>query len=464
MASTDDLIDASATQLAGLIQSKQASSYEVVSACLVRIEAVNPKLNAVVLLTAEQALEAARRADAALARGKVIGPLHGVPMTIKDAFETAGVISTGGTLGRAKHVPAEDAPTVARLRAAGGIMLGKTNLPELSMGSESTNLVYGQTNNPYDLSRVPGGSTGGEAAIIAAGGSPCGLGSDAGGSIRVPCHFCGIAGIKPTYGRVPTTGDWPWFPHRLIAVGPMARRVEDLALLLPILAGPDGRDADVVPMPLSDPAAVQLRGLRVALYTDNGVARVTPETDAAVRAAGRALEEAGAVVEEDCPPNVAESHELMMGLFGGDGGEWCRAALEEAGTTRIHPLLEDRLRIMQPSACSSAELTRLVKRCDAFRSRMLAFMQRYDAILCPVYAEPAPPHGTTQAPERIRAGSYARTYNLTGYPGAVVRGGTSPEGLPIGVQLVARPWREDVALALAQHIDTALGGWQRPAL
>ena len=204
-----ELIFASATEQAKAIREKQISSEELVRACIKRIEEVNPKLNAVVQLPAETALEQAREADKALAKGEIRGPLHGVPFTLKDAIETEGVICTGGTLGRASYVPKEDATVVKRLRAAGGVLLGKTNCPEFGWAWESDNLIYGRTNNPYDLSLSPGGSSGGESAIIAAGGSPLGLGSDAGGSVRFPAHCTGITAIKPTSGRVPRTGHFP---------------------------------------------------------------------------------------------------------------------------------------------------------------------------------------------------------------------------------------------------------------
>jgi amidase len=206
---TDELIYASATVLAQAIRSKKVSAVEVVNAYLQRIEEVNPTLNAVVQLTADAARAQAREADAAQARGEGKGPLHGVPITIKDMIETAGVICTSGTKGRASCVPPRDATIVARMHAAGAIILGKTNTPELGVAPETDNLVYGRTNNPYDLSRTPGGSSGGEGAITAAGGSPLGLGSDGGGSIRIPAHCCGIVGIKPTSGRVPRTGHFP---------------------------------------------------------------------------------------------------------------------------------------------------------------------------------------------------------------------------------------------------------------
>src|SRR2546421_2839670 len=216
----DELVYTSATSLAQAIRDKRVSSQEVVEAYIHRIEAVNPQLNAVVQLTADTALTQARQADVALARGEINGPLHGVPITIKDSFDTEGVISTAGTKGRASYVPQQDATAVARMRAAGAILLGKTNLPELSLAYESNNLVYGRTNNPYDLSRTPGGSSGGEAATIAAGGSPLGLGTDSGGSIRVPAHFFGVGGPQTPPGRGPPTGVFSPPPGRNAQVRP----------------------------------------------------------------------------------------------------------------------------------------------------------------------------------------------------------------------------------------------------
>jgi amidase len=252
----NDITTKSATELANAIRSKQLSSKSIVEAHLEQIAKVNPKLNAVVQLTAESARKEADEADAALARGDIKGPLHGVPVTIKDTLETTGVICTGGTKGRANYVPNADATAVARLRAAGAIILGKTNVPELAGAIETDNLVYGRTNNPYDLGRTPGGSSGGEAAIVAACGSPLGLGTDAGGSIRIPAHFCGLAAIKPTSGRVPRTGQFP-LPmgarNAVFHVSLIARNVDDLALALPIIAGPDFRDHSIVGCPCSIP-------------------------------------------------------------------------------------------------------------------------------------------------------------------------------------------------------------------
>jgi amidase len=384
-----------------------------------------------------------------------------VPITIKDSLDTAGVITTGGTTGRATYVPAQDATVVARLRTAGAIVLGKTNTPELTLSGETDNLVYGRTNNPYDLTRTPGGSSGGAGAIIAAGGAPLDIGSDTRGSIRLPAHFNGIAGIKPTSGRVPRTGHIvPWglgAVDALTQLGPLARYVEDLVLTLPIIAGVDWSDPAIVPMPLGDPQAVPLKGLRVALYTHNGILAATPDTVATIHQAATALTEAGALVHEDRPALLERAAELCNTLSAADGQAWVRRLLQWAGTTVIHPRLQRRLEEATPLSVDA--FTALLEEVDWLRSAMLAFLQPYDMILCPVCAFPAPPHGTT-----LSLISYTDVYNLTGWPGAVVRGGTSSEGLPIGVQIVAQPWREDVALAVGQCLEAALGGWQRPPL
>jgi amidase len=463
----DELIYASATELARAIRAKEVSSEEVVDAHLQRIEDVNSKLNAVVQLTADVARAQAREADAALAQGHVKGSLHGVPITIKDNIETAGLICTGGTKGRVSFVPTEDATVVARMRAAGAILLGKTNMPELGLAFETDNLVYGRTNNPYDLLRTPGGSSGGEAAIIAAGGSPLGLGNDMGGSIRLPSHCCGIAGIKPTTGRVPKTGHFPYptgWLDPLWQTGPMARFVEDLILTLPIIAGVDWHDPTAIPTPLGDPKKVDLKSLRVAFYTDNGIMSPAPEIVEAVKKTAKVLSDAGMTVEEDRPEGIEQSFDIFLRLGAADGYAGVESLLKMVGTTEMHPWIESMSEFSREAVLTTAEFGGLMLEWARFRSSMLSFMKKYDIIICPVHAFAAMPHGAIMALENLAGTSYTIAYNLTGWPGVVVRGGTSPEGLPIGVQVVARPWREDVALAVAQYVETVLGGWKHPPL
>jgi amidase len=383
-------------------------------------------------------------------------------MTIKDSLDTAAMITTGGTTGRAGFVPERDATVVARLRAAGAVLMGKTNTPELTLSFETDNLVYGRTNNPYDLARTPGGSSGGAAAIIAAGGTPFDIGSDYGGSIRLPAHFTGIAGIKPTAGRVPRTGHiYPFggVTDTCQQIGPMARYVADLAVILPIIMGPDWIDPALVPMPWADPDATDISTLRVAFHTDNGVVPPTAGTIAAVMAAAEALRPGAAVMDEARPEGVERTFEVGLPVYFWDGGAAVRRLLAAAGTTTPAPYIQT-----GGSPVAASELDAILARWYAWRSGMLAFLERYDAILCPVNAAPAVPHGTTRDPSSLAAFSYTITYNLTGWPGVVVRAGTSAEGLPIGVQIVARPGREDVALALALRVERALGGFRPPAL
>ncbi|HJZ19965.1 MAG TPA: amidase [Bradyrhizobium sp.] len=460
------IISSSASELADAIKSKRLSSKAVVEAHLAQIAKVNPKLNAIVQLTADSARKEADEADAALARGEIKGPLHGVPMTIKDTLETSGVICTGGTKGRANYVPKADASAVARLRAAGAIFLGKTNVPELAGAAETDNLVYGRTNNPYDLARTPGGSSGGEAAIISACGSPLGLGTDAGGSIRIPAHYCGLAAIKPTSGRVPRTGQFP-LPSGARApvfhVSLIARRVEDLALALPIISGPDFRDSSIVGMPLLDPKTVTLRGLKLAWFEDDGVATPTKEIAAAVRDSAKAFIDADLTVEEKRPPDAEKAGTTYYDISRGDGGAGTRAFLKSIGSDPISPLFEKALTFsVAPAMANTTEALAAFVRWNLFSNSMLRFMENYDAILSAVAPYPALPHGTSFDEASRKGFGYSQMYNLTGWPTATVRVGTSPEGLPLGVQVAARPWREDVALALAAHLEKTFGGWKMP--
>jgi amidase len=462
----DAITSMSASELAAAVRSKQLSSKVIVEAHLERIAKVNPKLNAIVQLTADSARKEADEADAATARGEFKGPLHGVPVTIKDTLETAGVICTGGTKGRANFIPKADATAVARLRAAGGIILGKTNVPELAGAIESDNLVYGRTNNPYDLTRTPGGSSGGEAAIVSAAGSPLGLGTDAGGSIRIPAHFCGLAAIKPTSGRVPRTGQFPMplgARNAVFHVSLIARKVEDLALALPIISGPDYRDSTIVGMPLGDPKAVTISGLKVAFFDDDGAATPTKEIMAAVRDSAKAFSDAGVTMEEKRPPDSEKAATVYFDMSRGDGGAGTRAFLKSIGSDPISPLFEQALTMaVAPAMATTTEALAAFVRWNLYNNAMLRFAENYDAILSPVAPFPALPHGTSFEEANRRGFGYTQMYNLTGWPTATVRVGTTPEGLPINVQVAARPWREDVALALIAHLEKTFGGWKMP--
>lgn len=434
----DELFYASATTLARHIRDRKLSAEEVVRAHLQRIDVINPRLNAVVQLAGEKALQAARAADEALAHDQPIGPLHGVPFTVKDWIDAAGLPCTGGDIAYRTRVPTEDATVVARMRQAGAILLGKTNV-----GVE--NPVYGRTNNPYNLAYSTTGSSSGEAALIAAGGSPLGLGSDSGGSIRQPAHACGIVGLKPTTGRIPLTGHFPFISAMndpRTTIGPMARYVEDLALTLPIISGMDWQDASVIPMHLADWRTVNVQTLRVATYTHHVSADPTAETVETCRRAAKVLADMGAVVEEALPPRLEDVWPITLQYW-----------------NRPESASPDEWLTTEETKLSSEEVEQHIFTWDRFRRALIGFMATYDVILTPAADHPATPHGTDDG-----GISYTLPYSLTGWPCAVVRAGTSPEGLPIGVQIVARPWRDDVALAVTQVLEHALGGWHPPIL
>ena len=458
----DPVFYSSTRQLASAIARGDLSSVEIVGACLERIEQVNPALNAVVQLDRAGALARAREADAARARGESWGPLHGVPMTMKDSFDTAGMVSTWGTKGRADFVPERDATVVRRLREAGAILMGKTNTPEFTLDYDTRNLVYGQTYNPWDTTRSPGGSSGGAGAIIAAGGAPFDIGTDYGGSIRLPAHFNGICGIKPSAGRVPRTGHavpFGGFLDDFQVVGPLARTVDDLALLLPLIMGPDGIDTGVRPLAWGAPEAVKLPGLKGAFYTDNGVATPTAETMAAVRAAAEALAGAGVAMAEERPTGLEQTLEVALPIYLWDGGAAVRRMLREAGTTE--PSLE---MATEREPFSAEAVDAAVTRLAAWRSALLGFVTEHPVIVGPATTSPAFPAGFETTDEALAKFSYLFAYNVLGWPVAVVPAGRSPEGLPIGVQLIAGPGREDIALAAAAVVERALGGFREPPL
>ncbi len=460
----------SAIDWARAIREGEASCVEVVQTHINHIEQVNPALNAVVHFNPEAALKQARIADIAVAKGRDLGALHGVPITLKDSIDTEDMVSTWGTAGRRETVPEEDATVVKRLRAAGAIVLGKTNTPELTIGGAMDNDVYGPTRHPWNQSLCPGFSSGGSAAIVAAGGSPLDFGSDTGGSIREPAHFCGIAGIKPSAGLVPRTGHAVPYGlgpiDSLTQIGPMARCVEDLAMALTLVAGPDWRDPAILPTPIGDMAAVEISGLRIAWYTDGGLAMPVDVIANAIKTASNELTKAGAHTHEAAPRALPRATELVPALCYADGGAWLERLLMNAGTEgggrHIRRVLENARRGI------TAEPMRIYEAVDQFRSDMISFMRDFDAILCPTEAglahPPAPP-GESSLPRdwTYAANDWAHmaAYNLTGWPAVTVPAGVS-ENLPFGIQVVARPWRDDVALAIAAFIEERMGGFVPP--
>jgi amidase len=469
----NDLTFLPAVAMAEQIREKRISPVELVEAHLAQVEKLNPRFNAFVQLDAERARHTARGAEAAVIQGKQIGPFHGVPISIKSSISVAGLSCESGSRLRAGFVAREDAPLVTRLKNAGAIVLGVTNTPEQLMAWETDNLLYGRTNSPWDLARTPGGSSGGEAAAIAAGMSAGGVGSDGGGSIRVPAHFCGICGLKPTPGRIPATGHFPVSagPFALIGVvGPMARTVADLKVLFEVMQGPDVGDTCAAPAPVRWPGTEEVKKLRVGYFEDDGRTPVTPETRAAVRTAAEALRSAGFHVEPFRPVGLEEARRLWHKFFVVAGGMMLRP-LFKGRDADVSPILKQFLEwsAAEPAHTGRTLLDAWVQR-DFLRARFLAQMQHYPILLCPAAAIPAFRHGERswqvegKTVNYLDAWSYTEFFNLLGNPGAVVPVAHSAEGLPIGVQIVARPWEEEQVLSVAAVLEKQCGAWKIPPI
>lgn len=518
--SRDEIPRMGAARIARAIAAGELSASEAVAACIDRIEAVNPRLNAVVAERFDAARREAEQADRRWADShsfeRSLGPLHGVPVTIKDSFDVAGTPTTVGLPARRDHRAERDARLVALLREAGAIVLGKTNVPELLLYLEADNPLYGRTLHPERDDRSPGGSSGGEGAIVGAGASPLGLGTDVGGSIRIPAHVCGVHGLKPTPGRLTMAGtfDVNLFPGQraiLGAAGPLARRVEDLTLAMDVLlsGGPRSVDAPFPAVPLGDPGAIPIDGLRVAWFDDDGYFRPAPAMRRAVREAAEALAARGAVVEEWRPPDVQRAMDLYFGLLSADGAAWAWEYLRTegkhdrrirdlaylaglsgfvrgmlAGTLALFGQRRMAERIRSLGARPTGSLWRLVTERDAYRERFFEALgwgggrpgaaRGYDLLLCPPSPHPALTHGASYHLTGVSSPSIL--FNVLGVPAGVVAATRVREGeehdrssgarrlrdgveraartveegsagLPVGVQVVARPWREDLVLA-----------------
>jgi amidase len=439
----EELCDRSLTELVGLIRKREVSAVEVVEAHLRRIERLNPALNAIVTL-APDVIERARTRE---------GELGGLPITIKDTIETAGLRTTSGSKLRQDYVPDRDAPAVARLKAAGAVVLGKTNAAEMAMNYNADNPVFGRTVHPQDARLTPGGSSGGEAVAIATGMSPGGLGSDLAGSVRIPAHFCGICGLKPTTGRVPGEGQFPpsTGPYGLGAViGPMARRVADLRLLFAVLVGESERSTNF---------KADISGLRFAWYADDGVVPVTDETAKAIRNAAAALKDAGLIGENQRPPHVERGNELWLKLFSRASVVQLRQAYagrENEGGSFVSWRLRTADDVPPPSL--DEYISNWMER-DRLREELLRWLETTPIIIAPVGATPAYEHDTLKVTVRgetmgaFRAFTYAQAFNVFDLPVVTVPAGRAKEGLPIGVQIVGRPFAEETVLAAAEIVE-----------
>ena len=463
----------SAVVMARQIREKKISPVELADAHLAKIERLNPKLHAFVQVDADRVRRDAHAAEAAVMSGKSLQPLHGVPISIKSSLDVAGLRSEAGTRLRAGNVATQDAPLVARLRAAGAIVLGLTNTPELLMAWETDNLLYGRTNSPWDVERTPGGSSGGEAAAIAAGMSAGGVGSDGGGSIRVPAHFSGICGLKPTPGRIPATGHFPpsGGPFALLGVvGPMARAMADVKALFEAIQGPDDGDSCAAPVAVRWPEDNEVKNLWVGYFEDDGRTPVTPETRAAVRTAAEALRTAGFQVEPFRPEGLEEARMLWKKFFVTAGGMLIRPMFH-GREQDLSPTLKQFLEgaAAEPLLTGQTLLEAWISR-DILRSRFLEQMRKYPILLCPAAAIPAFRHGERsweidgKTVEYLDAWTYTEWFNLLGNPGAVVPVSHSSEGLPIGVQIVGRPWEEEQVLAVAAALEKECGAWRIPPI
>jgi aspartyl-tRNA(Asn)/glutamyl-tRNA(Gln) amidotransferase subunit A len=458
MTMTTAIFYSDATKLAELIRNREISPVEVVQAHLDRIEAVNPKINAIVSV-AEGALEAARAAEAAVLAGEKLGPLHGVPFTVKDSIDTAGVLTQRGSPIFRGRIPDTDATSVARMKKAGGILLAKTNLPEFSYWIESDNLLSGRSNNPWDVTRTPGGSSGGESAAIAAGMSPIGLGTDLAISVRGPAAQTGITSMKATHGRVPMTGIWPRAPRRFWHVGPMARSVRDIALAFSQLVGPDGQDAFATSTVQFDAGIGRqpYRQLRVGWMVGPGFGPVDPEVAATVKAAAEALKDIGVFVEQVSIP--ALERDFALDVFNRLHVMEMKPAFAEATAGHENEMYKMAKTMLSLPDTSMKDYIDAEQAAERLRDGYADYFSRYDALITHVLPIPAHRHGVQEF--IIDGQTVDATYlqgatvplNVTGLPGVAMRFGTSKEGLPINVQIAGKWQAESTILHLASLLE-----------
>ena len=479
-ANQDDIEWWSATEMAAAIASKEVSSREALEHLVARIERLDGPINSVVHWDLDRARAAAAAADEAVAAGGDLGPFHGVPLTIKDSFQTEGCTTTSGAPELADHVPTEDAAPVARLREAGAIPFAKTNLPIYAGDIQSYNDVYGTTNTPYDLERTCGGSSGGSAAALAMGFTPLELGSDIGGSIRTPAHYSGVVGHKPTYGIVPAHGQIPGPPGTLsqadLAVaGPMARTTDDLAVALDVLAGPDRWNAPAWRLDLPRSTAESLGSVRIAAWLDDEACPVDVDTSRVLAGVVGSIEQAGGSVDTEARPGftLAKAWDVFsLLLFAALSGGHPKDKIEHlAGDTSDTPLG----RVKRGTAARHRDWLSQHERRLQMRLKFEQFFDDYDVLLLPAGPRPAIGHDHSSQWERmVDIGGETRSYldlftwiapaGLAYLPATVVPAGMSADGLPIGVQVVAPHLHDHTAIAVAGMIADAVGAIPRPAL
>ena len=459
----NDLVLMPAAQQLEMLRARSVSVVELAEAYIAQIERLNPRLNAFADFDAERVRAQAAQMDAS---PQSRGPLFGLPVTVKSSIATAGYKCEIGSLLNKGDVPREDAVVVARLRAAGALILGTTNCPEFLMAYETDNLLHGRTSNPWDLDRTPGGSSGGESAAIAAGMSAAGLGSDSGGSVRLPAHFTGICSLKPTPGRIPGAGHMPPCVgpfSTLGAIGPMARTIDDVLLLFRTLSGHDPNDPNSPPIAPRTPKIEELRTRPIGFFEDDALAPVTAETRAAIQSAAQALRDAGFRVEPFRPRTLEQLRKLWTKFFVQCGAMFYEPAIR-GKREQLSPIFAAFLGIAESlPPLSAAELLNAWAELDLLRARTLEELRDYPVLLCPVASIPAWRHGERvwtidgQHVEYLDAVRHTQWFNVLAAPAAVVPVGRSPEGLPIGVQIVARPFEDEIALGVAGIVDAAFG-------
>jgi amidase len=459
-----DLVLMPAVRQLEMLGTEEISVAELAEAHIRQIEQYNPVLNALVDFDAERVRAQARQMDAVPQDQR--GPLFGLPVTVKSSIATKGYKCEIGSLLHQGEVPRKDAEVVARLRAAGALILGTTNCPEFLMAYETDNDLYGRTLNPWDLDRTPGGSSGGESSAIAAGLSAGGLGSDSGGSVRVPAHFTGICSLKPTPGRIPGRGHLPPCvgPFAILgAIGPMARTIDDVALLFRTLSGQDNEDPVSPPVAYRELSLDELRAQPISVFEDDGLVGVTAETRAAVQSAAAALREAGFRVEPFKPRTLELLRQLWWKFFVQCGAMFY--APEIRG--REHQLSDIFSEFLSFSEAvpplKTTELLEAWAELDMMRAATLEEMRQHPVLLCPVASVPAFKHGQRswiigdKLVEYLDAVRHTQWFNALAAPAAVVPVGQSPEGLPIGVQIAARPFHDETVLGVAAVLDRAFG-------
>ncbi len=458
-----DIVLKPAVRQIELLRTGKLSVVELAEAHIEQIARLNPQLNVFADFDAERVRVLARRLDE---QSTQRGPLHGLPVTVKSSISTAGYRCEIGSMLNRGDMPREDAVVVERLRAAGALILGTTNCPEFLMAYETTNLLHGRTNNPWDVERTPGGSSGGESAAIAAGLSAAGLGSDSGGSVRVPANFTGICSLKPTPGRIPGRGHLPPCVgpfSTLGAIGPMARTMNDVALLFRTLSGQDPNDPVSPPIVLRKPTLKALRSNTIGFFEDDGLIPVTPETRAAVQAAAAALRSAGFRVEPFRPRTLELLRQLWSKFFVQCGAMFYAPAIR-GREHQLSPLFSEFLSFSDAvPPLTAQQLLDAWAEMDLIRAKTLEEMSEHPVLLCPVASIPAFRHGEREwiienkVVEYLDAVRHTQWFNTLAAPAAVVPVGQSPEGLPIGVQIVARPFHDETALGIAAVVDAAFG-------